>query len=447
MCDIEKNSKIKIQLILIAMLLFLPSLGHTEIDPRGSFNSIVIAYKETAEEWETKIASAATRLFWLLAAIDLAWMAILMLFQRSDMLELLGALIQRILIIGFFLILLQQGTGWAATITDSFRELAANAGGASRIYPSGVMDAGVTVSVSLIDAAKGLANTILTGLIALIILFIYALITAELIIVLVSMYVILNAGIIMLAFGGSRWTQQFAINYYKTVLAIGVKLFIIQLLISLGTSVIGDIIGNLSEKQKFEELFVILGAVLVLYLLVKSIGSLVQSLISGSGDTSTGGTGALIGGAIGLASGGAAVATAAGERAKQGANSMVGAGLAANSAGTLAAKGISDQGGQTSASQAFKAMGGAVAGPAGARAGEALGLGLSKVAGTVTHLAKSGADDYAGRVKGEAGSNMGTMGGRMAQRMQDSDALKKMKAGGGDSNGNYISGVTDKLKE
>ena len=104
MCDIEKNSKIKIQLILIAMLLFLPSLGHTEIDPRGSFNSIVIAYKETAEEWETKIASAATRLFWLLAAIDLAWMAILMLFQRSDMLELLGALIQRILIIGFFLI-------------------------------------------------------------------------------------------------------------------------------------------------------------------------------------------------------------------------------------------------------------------------------------------------------------------------------------------------------
>ena len=207
------NKQSLLMMILIGMLFAVPPLANAKIETQKSFNNIVAEYKQASEKWEGKIAFYAYRLFWLLAAIDLAWMAILMVFQRSDWLEFLGALIQRILIIGFFLILLQQGAGWAGTITESFRDLAANAGGASKIYPSGVMDSGVSVAVSLIDAAKGLANTILTGLIALVILFIYALITAELIIVLVSMYVILNAGIIMLAFGGSRWTQQFAINY------------------------------------------------------------------------------------------------------------------------------------------------------------------------------------------------------------------------------------------
>lgn len=436
------NSRVKalFKLFFITALFCFSNLADAKIDTRQSFNSIVKEYKEAASQWEGKIASAAKRLFFLLVAIDFAWMAIMMLFQKQDMLEFLGSLIQRIMIVGFFLILLDQGTAWSETITDSFRNLAGQAGGVANMQPSNVMESGVNISVNLIDAAGSLANTVLTGLISIIIMFIYALITAELIIVLVSMYIILNAGIIMLAFGGSRWTQQFAVNYYKTVLAIGVKLFIIQLLIALGTSVIANIISKLSEDQTFAELFVIVGAVLVLYLLVKSIGSLVQSLISGSGDTSTGGTGALIGAGLGFAGGAATAAATVGEAATGTAKNTVGATMAVNSARNIASEGISDKGGQTAASRAFSTVGGAVAGSAGAKAGEALGLGLSKVAGTVVNLGKEAASDAGAKIKGESGADQGAMGGRMAQRMDNKSALKKMEKGSSDKK-TYTSGV------
>jgi type IV secretion system protein TrbL len=436
---------------LLIVFSFSP-IANAEIEDNDSFNNIVERFQEQSSEWEGAISNAAQRLFFLLVAIDLAWMAIMMLFKKQDMLDFLGSLIQRIMIIGFFLILLTNGTSWALIVVNSFRDLATNAGGLPSILPSTIMDIGVNLAADLIEKSSGnsllnLGNMVLSGLLGIVILFTFALITAEVIVVLVSMYIILNAGIIMLAFGGSRWTEQFAVNYYKTVLAIGVRLFVLYLLIGLGISVIQSLINDLSpDEPTFAEMFVVTGTVIVLYFLVKSISSLVQSLISGSGDTSTGGTGALIGGAVGLAGGAAAGASAVGGAATGGIKSAVGAGQAVNSARNIAAEGISSQGGQTAASRSFGAVGGAIGGSAGAKAGEALGLGLSKVAGTVMNLGKEAASDYGAQIKGEMGSNMGTKGGRMSQRMKDKSELNKMEKGSNDKN-TYISGVPENDKK
>jgi type IV secretion system protein TrbL len=436
---------------IIGILLAFSSGTYAQIDTSNSLTTIVERYQDAASGWENTISTAASWLFWALVAIDLSWLAIMMLFQKQDMMDFLGSLIQRIMVIGFFLILLENGTTWANLVISSFRELASDAGGVTQIMPSSTMEVGVNLATNLIQEAGGnsiwnVGNLILSGLLGIGILIIFALITAELIIVLVSMYIILNAGIIMLAFGGSRWTDQFAVNYYKTVLAIGLRLFVVQLLVGIGIQVVNSLIGDFSDNPTFAEMFVVVGAVLILYLLIKSISSLVQSLISGSGDTSTGGTGALIGAAMGFAGGAAAGASAAGGAATEGVKSAIGAGQAVNAASKIAAQGISDQGGQTAASRAFGAMGGAVGGAAGAKVGEALGLGLSKVAGTVMNLGKEAASDYGAKVKGESGSTMGTMGGRMAQRMKDKSELNKMEKGSNDKN-TYISGVPENNKK
>ncbi len=430
-------------------LLLVSFSAQAQVNTPNIFDGIVADYRTAAGGWEAAIATAARRLFFALVALDLIWMGIQLMFKKSDFLEFTGTLVQRILIIGFFLTLLENGSNWSSTIISSFRELAGNAGGVPTISPSSVMDAGIRISVNLIGTSSifNVPHAVISGLISIGILVVFALLTAELIIVLISSFIILNGGIIMLAFGGSRWTQQFAINYYKTVLAIGVRLFIIQLLIGLGVTLVNNYARDLSDSPRFVEIFVVAGAVIILYLLVKSISSLVQSLISGSGDTSTGGTGALIGAALGAG----AAAAALGNAGASGAQSAAGAAQAVNSASNLASQGISGSGGQTTAQQAFSKIGGTAFGSQGAAAGEALGLGLSKVAGTISELGKGVASDYGSRIRGDIGAESGSAGGRIASRLNDQIELNKLEsenageqaADGQDDNDNYISGVPD----
>lgn len=426
--------------LLPIILLFIPCLAFSQIPTDRSMDTIVLGYINAAATWESSIATSASRLFALLAALDVVFMGLMMVLKKSDFQDIIGELVKRMLIIGFFLILLTNGSAWTTIIVESFRELASTASGISSIAPSNVMDNGIRIAVNLINSQSGwdLAAKTVAGLIGLGILVIFALLTAELVVVLISTYILLTAGVIMLAFGGSRWTQQFAINYYKTALALGVRLFIIQLLIGLGVTLINGFVAQISNTASFEEMFVVFASVLVLYVLVKSISTLVQSLISGSGDTSIGGTGALVGAAVGAGTTAAAVGAAGAGAAK----SVAGTGAAVSSASALASQAAG--GSESGMSKAFSSAGGAMGGSSGAAMGAALGSGLSKVAGTVSELTKAGVADYGSKVKGEVGAESGTMGGRMSARMNDKAELKEMSdSGSSEQTNNYISGVPE----
>jgi hypothetical protein len=47
-------------------------------------------------------------------------------------------------------------------------------------------------------------------------------------------WIVLYAGLIFLGFGGCRWTSDMTINYYRTVLGVGVSLMTMQLIIRIG---------------------------------------------------------------------------------------------------------------------------------------------------------------------------------------------------------------------
>jgi P-type conjugative transfer protein TrbL len=75
----------------------------------------------------------------------------------------------------------------------------------------------------------------MTGIImAAVILIILALISINMVLLLVSGWILAYAGIFFLGFGGSRWTSEIAINYYKTILGVAVSLFAMVLLVGIG---------------------------------------------------------------------------------------------------------------------------------------------------------------------------------------------------------------------
>ena len=54
---------------------------------------------------------------------------------------------------------------------------------------------------------------------------------------------VVYAGLIFLGFGGCRWTSDMAINYYRTILGVGVSLMTMQLIIGIGIEYLKDLVA------------------------------------------------------------------------------------------------------------------------------------------------------------------------------------------------------------
>lgn len=341
--------------------------------------------------------------------------------------------------IGFFLALINFGSSWSGTIVSSFRELAGHAGGTATLDPSGILDQGIYVAVLLITKMVGIlqpVDSVLAGFIGLFIIVCYALIAAELIFVLVSMWVILYAGIIVLALGGSEWTRSYAVNYYKIIFALGMKMFVLQLLIAIGGTIISNWAGVLSDDPTFQEVFVIAGGVVVLYTLVKGVSGLVDGLVSGSGAAGSSGSSAITAAVVGA---GGAVAGAAVVGAGM-AQSAMGMGQAVSAASSLASMSNAVNG-PSGLAQSITSLGGAVGGETGREMGQSLGGAFDSVAGTVKEATSAYGQDYSARASGDASAQYGTSGGRMANIMNDKIAESEIGSVNPGEAGNYVSGV------
>jgi hypothetical protein len=87
-----------------------------------------------------------------------------------------------------------------------------------------------------------------------IILIVCALIAVNMILLLCAAWIVLYAGLIFLGFGGCRWTSDMTINYYRTVLGIGVSLMTMELIIGIGVQLIQwEIIAALHEAEAFRK--------------------------------------------------------------------------------------------------------------------------------------------------------------------------------------------------
>ena len=87
-------------------------------------------------------------------------------------------------------------------------------------------------------------------IIAVIILIVCALIAVNMILLLCAAWIVLYAGLIFLGFGGCRWTSDMAINYYRTVLGVGVSLMTMQLIIGIGVQFLQDLVDGGKDSGK-----------------------------------------------------------------------------------------------------------------------------------------------------------------------------------------------------
>lgn len=340
---------------------------------------IITQYRNAANGWGRVITRHASQLFWGLAVFEIVYTGIELLFDGADIKRFFGTVVRRVLFIGFFWNILTFSGTWMQSIVDSFREIGAQAsevtGGSRNLSPDDIFDSGLDLTSKILDSVSAWdpIDSLSVVLCALVILLCFALIAAFMLVALVEMYIVLNAGIILLGFGSTRFTNDYTTNFLKYVISVGMKLMIMQLLVGIGENFILQMAENIGD-QSFTQIFVIIGSSLVLLVLVKSVPEMLQAVING-GNFSTGN---------GLAaSGGAAI------------GATVGA-----AAGSI--------GGAMAVKEAAKLSG---------AQGAAGSLGVAKQ--MMSNLSSHALGDISGRFSGVPGSTSGTMGGRMANRMKE----------------------------
>ncbi len=108
--------------------------------------------------------------------------------------------------------------------------------------------------------------------VAIIVLVVMALIAINMLIMLVSAWVFCYAGVILLGFGGSKWSSDIAINYLRTVLSIGIQLFTMTLIIGIGQSFIDQYFSLIKgDVPDLNSLIVLLLASIILLVLTNKL--------------------------------------------------------------------------------------------------------------------------------------------------------------------------------
>lgn len=307
-----------------------------------------------AKGWETTIMDAAKSLFWILAGIEIGIAAVWLALQAASLDSWFAELVRRIMFIGFFAFVLNQGPTFARAVVDSLYQIGAGGGSAS---PAEVFDAGIRVASQMSQQAKfgvfednalAIAAVLAMGVVVIC----FSLVAAIFVAVMVEMYVGLLAGMIMLGLGGSSSTKDFAIRYLIYAFGVGMKLMALVMIAKIGSEVLlGLAQAPTAESDQFITTLAIAGISVVVFIIAMYVPNIIQGVVQGA---------SVSGGMEAIRHGGQAASFAAG-----------GAFLAAGAAGAgFAAAQAARSAGSSVAGAALRGMGSGI-GSAGKAAGSA----------------------------------------------------------------------------
>jgi P-type conjugative transfer protein TrbL len=291
------------------------------ISDAGLLDNITQRFLLQSATWGTTIQSYASWLFWSLATISMVWTFGMMALRKADLQDFFAEFLRFTITTGFFWWLLSNGPAMAIAIINSLRDVGAIAGRASGVSMPSPITASTPIDIGFSIVKKAFAALSWTNpidnlaivLISFAVVLCMAIVAANLLVALVTAWVMAYAGVLILGFGGSRWTSDMAISYFKSMLSIGLELMTMVLLLGISVSVIDGFYANLDGSSVYE-LLLVFCVCAVLAMLIGKIPGRVASL-AGGGSGASFGAGAAIGaaamGAAAVATGGAALVAGA----------------------------------------------------------------------------------------------------------------------------------------
>ena len=275
----------KKHLLLLAVLclpplaiLLLPELAHAADEDFVS--KLVHEFYNKTSAWEPTLKRYALVVFRWLVILEVCFLGIKAALNRDQLGDILKQFVMLLLMAGFFMAVITYYKEWSWNLINGLgaigREL--TPGGYSSESP---FLTGMQLVKLVLDKLSvwSPGNSIALLIAALVIIVCFALISAQVVFIKCEAMVAMAAAVILVGFGGSAFLKDYAVNAIRYVLAVAFKLFVMQLVLGVG---IAFIEGFSTSTAELQDIFVVIGASVVLLALVKSLPDVCAGIINGS---------------------------------------------------------------------------------------------------------------------------------------------------------------------
>jgi type IV secretion system protein TrbL len=271
-------------LVLIALtVLASPSHAQTTV-----LDNTQDAYRTTTRTWLGPLSTIARRLFVSLALIEVSLSAALWTLRRDALDEMAGRFLLKFILLSFVLMLITSAGYWMPVIVNSFSRAGQVAGIAPvPAGPSEIVDIGTTIAFFNIDT-RGLGISpadFLTAAFALVsrlvVIGSFLFVAAQVVLAWVESYVALAGGVLFLGFGAFRGTAQYAENYLNYLVFLGVRLFLLYLLLGIGISILQNSLAALPPAMLPKQMAEIMAMSVIFAVLVLRIPNSAANRIAG----------------------------------------------------------------------------------------------------------------------------------------------------------------------
>lgn len=267
-------------------------------------------YHKQANSWGTSLQDFAKRLFKYFLILDIIIFAFAgglgIAYGGKTLGQVLAELMLNVVMpAAFMFCVITYYQPWSQEIIKGLSYIASSVEPRSALGASSFFKAGLVLFDEILTAFKVTDPStwplILAGLIILVV---YALMAMQILLIKCESYIVLNAGIIILGLGAFAQTRSYATNFITYVLAIAVKLYVMQLIIGIAFSFVEDFLNTPPDMNNS---IVVLGASIVMLGLIRVIPDMCAGIIQGqhvgSGNALAGAAAAVMGAAAGFAAG------------------------------------------------------------------------------------------------------------------------------------------------
>lgn len=260
------------------VLLLLPEQAHAADEDFVS--RLVREFYNKTSAWEPTLKRYALVVFRWLVILEVCFLGIKAALNRDQLGDILKQFVMLLLMAGFFMAVITYYKEWSWNLINGLgaigREL--TPGGYSSESP---FLTGMQLVKLVLDKLSiwSPGNSIALLIAALVIIVCFALISAQVVFIKCEAMISMAAALILVAFGGSSFLKDYAVNAIRYVLAVAFKLFVMQLVLGVG---IAFIEGFSTSTAELQDIFVVIGASVVLLALVKSLPDVCAGIINGS---------------------------------------------------------------------------------------------------------------------------------------------------------------------
>lgn len=262
----------------------------------GVLDQVLQEFLSALQHDYARIEDLAKGLFYYLAGLQLVISAVWLMF-KGDPIEATVKTIQVFFTLAVFYTLVLFGGTWMPQLINGFISIGTTAAGVTSLTPSSIMGQGVSIGFAIMDNFSHWGwithpfGSLLACAILIAIIILYALLAAEISIILIKSYVLISLSGLMFAFGANEALRPIAMNYFKAVIGIGLQLLVFYLIMGVGVQVGHDwasLINQAAQHHALKPFLVVMAAVIVFYMIVKNVPPFIAGLSGVSGFRSYG---------------------------------------------------------------------------------------------------------------------------------------------------------------